>query len=68
REDREMRTWSDASGKFKVQAKFYSAGAENVKLLTADDRKIDVPIAKLCEADKEYLRSVFKAKGIRASF
>ena len=68
REDHEMRKWSDPSGKFSVLAKFYSASGDTVNLITDDDRKIDVPISKLSESDKAYLRGVFKSKGIRAKF
>lgn len=68
RDTYEMREWSDPSGKFTVSARFYSATGDQIKLITKDDRRIDVPIAKLCDVDKEYLRGVFKKKGVRASF
>ena len=64
----EMRTWSDASGEFSVQARFYSASGEGVKLIAENDRAIEVPIAKLSDDDKEYLRTLFRQKGIRPSF
>ena len=68
RQQHEMRTWSDSSGKFTVQAKFYSASSGKVKLITADERKIEVDVSKLCDADRVYLRTLFKSKGIRADF
>ena len=64
----ELRTWSDPSGKFTVVAKFYSATADKVKLISKDENKLDVEIAKLSEGDKQYLRDLFKSKGMKAKF
>lgn len=64
----EMRTWSDPSGKFSIEAKFYSATTDKVKLLRPDDQKIEVEIAKLSDDDKQYLRDLFKSKGLKAQF
>ena len=68
RDERPQRTWTDVSGSFSVEAKFYSITGDQVKLVLPDDRKVEVPIAKLCEEDKTYLRGVMKTKGIQASF
>lgn len=68
REQKELRRWSDASGKFAIEARFYSAVGEKVKLQMADERTIEVEIERLSEEDKAYLRALFKSKGIQASF
>ena len=68
RKEYETRTWSDASGKFSIQAKFYRIIGDRVKIIAADGREIEVPIAQLGEEDKEYLRTIFKEKGIQPSF
>lgn len=64
----ETRTWSDPSGKFTIEAAFHSFTGGHVKLVALDDRRIDVPIAKLSDDDKEYLRGVFRDKGVQPSF
>ncbi len=68
RQKHEIRTWQDPSGKFSIEASFHSATGDTVKLIAADDRKLDVPISKLSESDKVYLRAIFKQKGIHPSF
>jgi hypothetical protein len=64
----ETRTWKDESGKFSIQASFYSVTGATVKLVTGDDNRIEAPIAKLSEQDKEYLRAIFRDKGIQPRF
>ncbi|QDT12576.1 SHD1 domain-containing protein [Planctomycetes bacterium K23_9] len=68
RELRKFRTWQDGSGRFTLKARFYSASGSMVKLQLEDESTREVQIAKLGEADKEYLRAVFKSKGARADF
>ena len=68
RSNYELRTWSDPSGKFTIVAKFYSATADKVKLISKDEKKLDVEIAKLSEGNKQYLRDLFKSKGMKAKF
>ncbi len=68
RTEYETRTWKDESGKFSIEASFYSVTGENVKLLTSDGNRIEVPIGKLSEEDKEYIRAIFRTKGIQPRF
>ncbi len=68
RKEYEIRSWSDVSGKFSIQAKFFRVIGDRVKIIAADDREIEVPIAQLSEDDKEYLRTIFREKGIQPSF
>ena len=68
RTEYETRTWKDESGKFSVEASFYSVTGEQVKLLTSNGNRIEVPIGKLSEEDKEYIRTIFRTKGIQPRF
>lgn len=49
------RTWSDASGKFKVEATFLRVEDGKVVLRRADGKEITVPVDRLSEPDREYL-------------
>jgi hypothetical protein len=51
----EIRTWSDATGKFKVEAELVGMEGETVKLRKKDGAVVDVPLARLSAADREYL-------------
>ena len=51
----EMRTWTDATGKFKVQAKFVEMTDGKVTLERADGKRVVVPLTKLSEADRKYV-------------
>ena len=68
RKEYQTRIWADESGKFSIQAKFYRVIGDRVKIVAENDRQIEVPIAKLSEDDKEYLRAIFRDKGIQPSF
>ncbi len=56
----EMRTWSDASGKFSVQATLKEKSDTAVTLVTADGRVVEVPIARLSAGDKALITLVAK--------
>src|SRR2546430_12045494 len=51
----EFRTWSDASGKFTVKAKFVSAADGKVTLEQEDGSTVEVELAKLSPADQKYV-------------
>src|SRR5438552_1557723 len=51
----EFRTWSDASGKFTVKAKFVAAADGKVTLEQEDGSTIEVELAKLSPADQKYV-------------
>ncbi|REK07159.1 MAG: hypothetical protein DWQ37_21655 [Planctomycetota bacterium] len=55
---RQPRTWSDASGKFKVEAKLLRVDGDNVVIKRADDKELAVPLARLSDADKKYVASI----------
>lgn len=51
----EVRTWSDATGKFKIEAELIEATDEHVVLQKTDGKTVKVPIAKLSEADQQFV-------------
>jgi hypothetical protein len=53
----DIRTWTDATGKFKVEASFVEIVEDKVKLKRADGREHLVPLAQLSVADKTFLQS-----------
>jgi type II secretory pathway component GspD/PulD (secretin) len=55
--------WRDASGKFKVEAIFVRFVGDEVELKKSDGRLIKVPVAKLCEDDQTYLKTLRKKSG-----
>ena len=59
----EARTWSDATGRFKVEAVFVSIQDGTVTLRrTSDNKLLPIPITKLCDADQTYLQKLEAAE------
>ena len=58
-EAQEMRTWTDSTGKFKLQASYVSHDGSKVTLRLADGKEMKIEIRKLSAADQKY---VAKAK------
>lgn len=54
----QKRTWSNSTGRFSIDAKFDSFGDGVVHLVSDDNEKKTVPVAKLCDDDQQYLRAV----------
>jgi hypothetical protein len=54
----EARVWKDATGKFQVRATLIQQTASAVRLHTADGREISVPLERLSQEDREYLKSL----------
>jgi hypothetical protein len=50
-----VRTWSDSSGQFKIEAVYLGQEGEGVKLLKNDGAVITVPLAKLSKVDQDYV-------------
>lgn len=63
----EARTWSDASGKFSIEAELVEVAGGQVVLRKADGAEIRLPLAKLSAADRKHLKSLDNAKPERAS-
>jgi hypothetical protein len=53
--DHELRLWKDASGSFQVRAKLIERTDGAVRLRKTDGKEISVPLAKLSQADQEYV-------------
>lgn len=65
-EDKGFRQWQDASGKFSVSARFVSLRDNVVSLRRQDnDKVITIPVEKLCDADKQWLRERHEKSGIK---
>ncbi len=56
RDAAEARQWTDVTGKFHATAKFRGLAGKSVKLELEDGRTISVPLEKLSDADREYIR------------
>lgn len=54
----ETRTWVDATGKFKIEARFSSLVEGTVHLLKPDGTLTKIPLDKLSEADQELAKSL----------
>ncbi|OUT55923.1 MAG: hypothetical protein CBB71_18870 [Rhodopirellula sp. TMED11] len=53
----QMRTFTDATGKFRVKAKVVQQTATEVTLLTEQGKEVTLPLTRLSEADQEFLKS-----------
>ncbi len=51
----ELRTWSDATGQFRIEAALVAKEGGSVRLRKKDGTEISVPLSKLSRADVEYL-------------
>ena len=58
-----MRTWSDATGRFKIKGEFVSLENEVVTLRQADGKELEIPLAKLSAADRELAKQAAEAVG-----
>ncbi|MBI1346717.1 hypothetical protein GC163_10565 [bacterium] len=54
----DLRTWSDASGKFKLKAELVSVDDGSVTLKGEDGKEFEIPLTKLSAADKKFLESL----------
>lgn len=55
----EYRTWSDSTGKYKVEAKFLELNDGTIKLQKkADNKTLTLPLSKLSETDQEAARKL----------
>jgi hypothetical protein len=52
-----FRTWTDATGKFSIEAKFVGEDGDAVRLVKQDGTELKVPLAKLSESDRKYVES-----------
>jgi len=62
-EAKQMRVWTDDTGKFKVRAALVQLGESEVKLRRTDGELISVPLERLSEADRQWLVKVAGSAG-----
>jgi len=58
----ELHTWTDESGKYKIDAEFVAVEGANVRLKRRDGRNLSLPIAKLSKPDQKYLKELVKSR------
>lgn len=54
----EIRTWTDSTGKFKIEGKLVSHTDGKVKLERADGRSVEIPFDKLSDQDQKFLNEL----------
>ncbi|HEX5105699.1 MAG TPA: SHD1 domain-containing protein, partial [Pirellulaceae bacterium] len=52
------RTWTDSTGKFKIEASFSGKEGNDVLLTRADGKTIKLPLAKLSKEDQEHVAKI----------
>ena len=60
------RTYSDATGNFKIVAAAVAITDDKIRLRKSDGSEIDVPLAKLSDSDQRYLKTLIK-QGLQVS-
>ena len=50
-----LRTWTDSTGKFKIEASFAGKEGDNVLLTKTDGKTIKLPLAKLSKEDQDHV-------------
>ena len=56
-----MRTWSDVTGRYQVEARFVSRLADGtIRLQRADGRYVRVAFDRLCVVDQQFVRQQVK--------
>ena len=54
----ELRTWSDASGKHKMEAEYAGMSGTKVKLTLKTGKKMEIELKQLSKADQKYIESL----------
>ena len=62
-QQRPFRTWTDTTGKFRVSARLIGIRGEIAVVEKEDGKRVEVPVAKLSQADQEYLAEEKKRGG-----
>ena len=61
------RTWSDSTGRFKIDAKLVCADDSEISLLKSDGKQVTIPLEKMSEADQTFINSFLTAEKALAS-
>ncbi len=62
------RTWTDSTGKFKLEASFVSREGDNIQLKKSDGKTIQLAVDKLSKEDVAYLEGLTAAAGASNPF
>jgi WD40 repeat protein len=54
------RTWTSADGRFTVEAEFVAAAGDKITLKKQAGGQVEIPLAKLSKADREYVEGLTK--------
>jgi hypothetical protein len=60
----QMRTWSDTTGQFKIEATFIELKGDSITLKRKDGKVISLPIAKLSEPDQKHIKEMAQPKAV----
>jgi hypothetical protein len=63
----ELRTWSDSTGKFTIEARFIGTDGVDVMLRKPDGKKITLPREKLSEKDQQWIDDLLSRPGTENS-
>jgi len=61
-EDEELRTWTDAKGQYTMNGRFVCQVGETVTLRYEDGSEVDVPLERLSEQDRQWIRNASQRK------
>src|ERR1700722_12044673 len=64
----ELRTWTDATGQFKIDAKFVAQDKGKVTLEGKDGKRFEIEAAKLSAADQKHLANLVKKPTVADPF
>ncbi len=56
----ESRSWTDKTGRFKIEAAFVGLENGSVELRRKDGRTVKVPLAKLSQADQDFVKQTLE--------
>ena len=63
-----IRTWSDATGSYKIEASFIELKNEKVRLKKADGSTVSIALEKLSKADQEFVKKLAEAEDEKNPF
>ena len=58
------RTWTDSTGKHKIEATFLGIEDNKVKLHRTDGKELAVPLDRLSKADQEFAKKLQEATAV----
>jgi hypothetical protein len=61
-DEKNIREWTDSSGRYNTQARLYSTLKNDVTLVTDKDKKITLPLSKLSAKDIDYVDRMIQYK------